>query len=567
MRDIIVIGAGVVGCSIARELSKYNLDVLVVEKNSDVSEGISKGNSGSMRDIIVIGAGVVGCSIARELSKYNLDVLVVEKNSDVSEGISKGNSGIVHAGYNEKIGTLKAKLNIEGNKIFDDLSRDLQFPFKRNGAFILAFSDEEMKTLESLKENGEKLGVEGLEILTREEALNIEPNLNKEIVGVLNVKTSGIVSPYEMTIALAENAAENGVEFKLNSKVTNIEKISEGYKVTLNNKEVVNGKLIINASGLEGAFLNNLVSMSKREINPVKGEYCLFDKVAGAMINKTLFQVPNKLSKGVLVTPTAEGNLLVGPNAVEGKTLETSREGIDEILYKSKKSLEELPVARILNTFSGIRPKTKEGDFIIEEVEDAKNFINVIGIDSPGLTAAPAIGVYVVNMIKERLDLVEKKNFKKTREDAKNFINVIGIDSPGLTAAPAIGVYVVNMIKERLDLVEKKNFKKTREKIVRFVELSLEEKNKLIKEKPAYGHMVCKCEFVTEGEIVEAIHRPIKALTVDAIKRRTRASMGGCQGIGCTLPISKILSRELGIDISDINKNSEGSPVIGFKED
>ncbi|XZJ41544.1 NAD(P)/FAD-dependent oxidoreductase [Clostridium perfringens] len=473
-----------------------------------------------MRDIIVIGAGVVGCSIARELSKYNLDVLVVEKNSDVSEGISKGNSGIVHAGYNEKIGTLKAKLNIEGNKIFDDLSRDLQFPFKRNGAFILAFSDEEMKTLESLKENGEKLGVEGLEILTREEALNIEPNLNKEIVGVLNVKTSGIVSPYEMTIALAENAAENGVEFKLNSKVTNIEKISEGYKVTLNNKELVSGKLIINASGLEGAFLNNLVSMSKREINPVKGEYCLFDKVAGAMINKTLFQVPNKLSKGVLVTPTAEGNLLVGPNAVEGKTLETSREGIDEILDKSKKSLEELPVARILNTFSGIRPKTKEGNFIIEEVVDAKNFINVIGIDSPGLTAAPAIGVYVVNMIKERLDLVEKKNFKKTRE-----------------------------------------------KIVRFAELSLEEKNKLIKEKPAYGHMVCKCEFVTEGEIVEAIHRPIKALTVDAIKRRTRASMGGCQGIGCTLPISKILSRELGIDISDINKNSEGSPVIGFKED
>ncbi|EOU1992320.1 FAD/NAD(P)-binding oxidoreductase [Clostridium perfringens] len=473
-----------------------------------------------MRDIIVIGAGVVGCSIARELSKYNLDVLVVEKNSDVSEGISKGNSGIVHAGYNEKIGTLKAKLNIEGNKIFDDLSRDLQFPFKRNGAFILAFSDEEMKTLESLKENGEKLGVEGLEILTREEALNIEPNLNKEIVGVLNVKTSGIVSPYEMTIALAENAAENGVEFKLNSKVTNIEKISEGYKVTLNNKELVSGKIIINASGLEGAFLNNLVSRTKREINPVKGEYCLFDKVAGAMINKTLFQVPNKLSKGVLVTPTAEGNLLVGPNAVEGKTLETSREGIDEILDKSKKSLEELPVARILNTFSGIRPKTKGGDFIIEEVEDAKNFINVIGIDSPGLTAAPAIGVYVVNMIKERLDLVEKKNFKKTRE-----------------------------------------------KIVRFAELSLEEKNKLIKEKPSYGHMVCKCEFVTEGEIVEAIHRPIKALTVDAIKRRTRASMGGCQGVGCTLPISKILSRELGIDISDINKNSEGSPVIGFKED
>lgn len=473
-----------------------------------------------MKDIIVIGAGVVGCSIARELSKYDLDILVVEKNSDVSEGISKGNSGIVHAGYNEKVGTLKAKLNIEGNKMFDDLSRDLQFPFKRNGAFILAFSDEDMKMLESLKLNGEKLGIEGLEILSSEEALNIEPNLNKGIIGALSIKTSGIVSPYEMTIALGENAAENGVEFKLNSKVTNIEKVDDRYKVTLNNKDIVNSKVIINASGLEGAFLNNLISMNKREIEPVKGEYCLFDKVAGAMITKTLFQVPNKLSKGVLVTPTAEGNLLIGPNASEGKTLETSREGIDEILDKSKKSVEELPVARILNTFSGIRPKTKGGDFIIEEVEDAKNFINVIGIDSPGLTAAPAIGVYVVNMIKERLNLVEKKNFKETRD-----------------------------------------------KIARFAELSLEEKNKLIKEKPAYGHMVCKCEFVTEGEIVEAIHRPIPAITIDAIKRRTRASMGGCQGVGCTLPISKILSRELGIDVSEINKNSEGSPVIGFKED
>lgn len=473
-----------------------------------------------MKDIIVIGAGVVGCSIARELSKYDLDVVVVDKNSDVSEGVSKGNSGIVHAGYNEKVGTLKAKLNIEGNKMFDDLSRDLQFPFKRNGALILAFSDEDMKTLEDLKANGEKLGVEGLEILTKEDALKVEENLSKEIVGALSVKTSGIVSPYEMTIALGENAAENGVEFKFNSRVTNIEKISDGYKITLNNKEILNGKIIINASGLEGAFLNNLISMNKKEIEPVKGEYCLFDKVAGSIIKKTLFQVPDKLSKGVLVTQTAEGNLLVGPNAESGETLETSREGIDEILEKSKKSVEDLPVARILNTFSGIRPKTKEIDFIIEEAQDSENFINVIGIDSPGLTAAPAIGVYVVNMIKEKLNLVEKKDFKGTRE-----------------------------------------------KIARFAELSLEEKNKLIKEKPAYGHMVCKCEFVTEGEIVEAIHRPIPATTVDAIKRRTRASMGGCQGVGCTLPISKILSRELGVDISKINKNSECSPVIGFKED
>lgn len=242
-----------------------------------------------MKDIIVIGAGVVGCSIARELSKYDLDVVVLEKNSDISEGISKGNSGIIHAGYNEKEGTLKAKLNLEGNKMFDDLSKDLDFPFKRNGALILAFSNEEMDKLKELKANGEKLGIEGLTLLAKEEALRIEENLSEEIIGALSVETSGIVSPYEMTIALGENAAENGVEFKLNSNVTNIEKYENGYRVTINGTEILEGSMIINASGLEGAVLNNIISMDKKEIKLVKGEYCLFDKVAGSMIKKTIF--------------------------------------------------------------------------------------------------------------------------------------------------------------------------------------------------------------------------------------------------------------------------------------
>lgn len=472
-----------------------------------------------MRDITVIGAGVVGCAIARELSKYDLDVVVIEKNSDVAEGISKANSGIIHGGYNEKKGTLKAKLNLEGNKMMDELSKDLQFPFKRNGALILAFSTADFKKIENLKSNGEELGVEGLELLNKEQVLSLEPHVNKDVVGALHVKSSGIVSPYEMTLAFGENAVENGVEFILGQAVIDIKKEENNYKIVLENRRVIESKIVINASGLGGEHINDLVSDVEYELDPVKGEYCLFDKVAGSLYEKTLFQVPNELSKGVLVTPTVDGNLLIGPNATISDTLDTSKEGIDEILRKAKKSIPNIPVARVLNTFSGLRPKVCGGDFIIEEVRDAKNFINVIGIDSPGLTAAPAIGVYVVDIVKNLINLEKKENFKKIRN-----------------------------------------------KIVRMSELSIEEKNKLIKQNPAYGKMVCKCEFVTEGEIVDAIKRPLGATTIDGVKRRTRAMMGGCQGTGCMLPISMILSRELKIDISKVKKNSKSSTVVGYRE-
>ena len=249
-------------------------------------------------------------------------------------------------------------------------------------------------------------------------------------------------------------------------------------------------------------------------------EYCLFDKVAGAMCKKTLFQVPTKLSKGVLVTPTVDGNLLLGPNAKSDNSVSTSRSGIDEIMETSKKTIKELPFNRVLNTFSGLRPKVESEDFIIEEAKDNPNFINVIGIDSPGLTAAPAIATYVIDLISDKIQLTKKDNFKSTRE-----------------------------------------------KMIRMADLSIEEKNKLIKENPAYGKMVCKCEFVTEGEIIDSIKRPLGATTLDGIKRRTRAMMGGCQGTGCMIPISMILSKTLNIDISDVNKNSKSSTVVGFKED
>ncbi|MEG2786848.1 MAG: NAD(P)/FAD-dependent oxidoreductase [Romboutsia sp.] len=472
-----------------------------------------------MRDITVIGAGVVGCAIARELSKYDLDVVVVDKNEDVAEGISKANSGIIHGGYNEKKGTLKAKLNLEGNKMMDDLSTKLQFPFKRNGALVLAFSEDELNRVKELKANGEELGVENLEILNREEVLSLEKNINKNVVGALCVKSSAIVSPYEMTLAFGENAVENGVDFVLGQAVVDIVKNNGVYKVTLENKRVIESKMVINAAGLGGEYINYLVSEHKYEIEPVKGEYCLFDKVAGSLCEKTLFQVPTKLSKGVLVTPTADGNLLVGPNAKASDSLETSRAGIDEVLEKSQKTIKDIPVGRVLNTFSGLRPKVCSGDFIIEEVEDAKNFINVIGIDSPGLTAAPAIAKYVVEIVSKNINLKEKEKFKETRT-----------------------------------------------KMIRMSELSMDDRNKLIAKNPAYGKMVCKCEFVTEGEIIDSIKRPLGATTLDGIKRRTRAMMGGCQGSGCMIPISMILSKELGIDISKVNKNCKSSTVVGYKE-
>ena len=473
-----------------------------------------------MKDIVIIGSGVIGCSIARELSKYKIDITVVDKNLDISEGISKANSGIIHGGFNEKKGTLKAKLNLEANKIIEGLSKELEFPFKRNGSLVLAFDEEELDKLKLLKANGEDLGIEELEILNREEVLELEKNINSNVVGALHIKASGIVSPYEMTLAFAENAFENSVEFIQGKEVIDIKREEDKYKIILNDSSSIETKIVINAAGLGGANINNLVSENKYEIHGVKGEYCLFDKIAGGLCKKTLFQVPSELSKGVLVTPTVDGNLLVGPNANSSDNVKTSREGIDEIIEKSKKTISEIPFNRVLNTFSGIRPKIDTKDFIIEEVKDAKNFINVIGIDSPGLTCAPVIAEYVANLLREIIDLNKKEDFRPHRT-----------------------------------------------KMVRMSELSIEEKNKLISQKPAYGKMVCKCEFVTEGEIIDAIKRPLGATTIDGVKRRTRAMMGGCQGVGCMIPITAILSRELGVDISEINKDTKNSSVAGFRED
>lgn len=462
-----------------------------------------------MVDVVVIGAGVIGCAVAREISRYCLKVVVLDRTADVATGTTKANSAIVHAGFDARPDTMKGKLNAKGNAMFDEWSKELDFPFKRNGSFVLCFQEEDRYKLLELKEQGEINGVPNLKILNKEEALRMEPKLSANVVAALYAPTGGIVCPYEMTIALAENAYDNGVEFKFDSNVISIEKIEKGFRV-ITEGEVIESKAVVNAAGLYADMINNMVSEKKLCIRPRKGEYCLFDKEAGNIVSRTIFQVPTKLGKGILVTPTVDGNLLVGPNALEiedKEDLATTKEGLEEILNKARLSVENLPMNQIITSFSGLRAGSTKGDFIIGEVEDAPGFINAAGIESPGLSSAPAIAVMVADIIKEKLKPKVKENFKNKREGIK-----------------------------------------------KFREMSMEERAEIVKENPHYGKIVCRCEMVTEGEILEAIKRPLGARTLDGIKRRTRAGMGRCQSGFCTPKLAEIMARELKLDPREITK-------------
>lgn len=470
-----------------------------------------------MFDIIIIGAGVIGCAIARELSKYNLKICVLEKDSDVANGTSKANSGIVHAGYDAKPGSLKAKLNVKGNAIFNKLSKELDFPFKNIGSFVLAFDNEGIGLLKKIKKQGELNNVSGLEIISGDEAKKLEPCISKDVVAALYAPTAGITSPYEMTIALAENAYCNGVEFNLETKVDGIEK-KEDYYIIDTNKGKFKSNFIINAAGVYADEINNMISKYKINIIPRRGEYCLCDKTVGDMVSKIIFQLPNEKGKGVLVTPTVDGNLLIGPNAIDIKdkdNVNTSHEGIDEVLYKAKLSLNDVPTSEIINSFSGNRAHSSKGDFIIGEAKDVENFINVAGIESPGLSAAPAIAEIVENIIIDKINVEKKEDFNPIRHG-----------------------------------------------IPRFSEMSNEERENIIKENPKYGKIVCRCESVTEGEILESIKRPLGAKNIDAVKRRTRAGMGRCQSGFCLSKIVEILSNELNLPPEEITKFGGDSNIL-----
>ena len=479
-----------------------------------------------MRDyeIIIIGAGVSGAAIARELSRYEVKCLVLDKEEDVCCGTSKANSAIIHAGYDAANGTMMAKMNVEGNAMMTKLAEDLDIPFKRNGSLVLCFSEEDMPGLQKLYENGVANGVPQLQILKKEEVLDMEPNISDDIYAALYAPTGGIVCPFHLNMALAENACANGVEFRFDTEVLDIQKADQGFVVKTNQGEIT-ADYVINAAGVYADKFHNMVSEKKIHITPRRGEYLLLDKTAGTHVKKTIFSLPSKLGKGVLVTPTVHGNLLVGPTATDIEDKEgicTSAEGLNTVITKAGINVKNLPLRQVITSFAGLRAHEDNHEFILGEVEDAAGFIDCAGIESPGLSSCPAIGKYIAELMKEKMNLKEKENFIQTRK---------GILNPA--------------------------------------ELSLEERNQLIKENPAYGNMICRCEMITEGEIIEAVNRPLGAKSLDGVKRRTRAGMGRCQGGFCSPRVMEIIARERGIAITEVTKSGgESKLIVGVnKED
>lgn len=470
-----------------------------------------------MYDIIIIGAGVSGCASARELSRYQANICVVEKDEDVCCGTSKANSAIVHAGYDAEEGSLMAKLNVEGNMMMEQLSKDLDFSFRRNGSLVLCLHEEELPNLQALYERGVRNGVKELRILNKEELKAMEPNISDKAVAALFAPTGGIVCPFGLNIALAENANENGVEFKFNTEVSQIKKTEEGFELTTNNG-VLKTRFVVNAAGVYADKFHNMMSGEKIHITPRRGDYCLMDKTAGNLVDKTIFTLPGKFGKGILVSPTIHGNLLLGPTAVDlddKEATNTTQDGLNEVVMKAQDSVKNIPMRQVITSFAGLRAHEDHHEFIIKELEDCKGFIDCAGIESPGLSSSPAIGKMVAEILKEKADLKEKENFIATRK---------GILDPK--------------------------------------KLSKEEHSKLIKENPAYGNIICRCETISEGEILDAIHRPLGAKSLDGVKRRTRVGMGRCQAGFCSPRTMDILSRELGVSMFEITKSGGDSKIV-----
>lgn len=470
-----------------------------------------------MYDVVIIGAGVSGCASARELSRYKVNACVIDKDEDVCCGTSKANSGIVHAGFDAVEGSLMAKLNLEGNEMMEELSKKLDFPFKRNGSLVICLNEEDMPRLQELYNRGIKNGIKGLQILYKEDILKLEPNITDDVYAALYAPTGGIVCPFNLNIALAENAATNGIKFKFNTEAQDIKKIEDGF-IIKTNKGDIKTKYIVNAAGVYADKFHNMVSDKKINIIARKGEYCLLDKTAGEHVSKTIFALPGKMGKGVLVSPTVHGNLIVGPTSTDIVNKEgqnTTTEGLSMVVSKSSMNVKNLPMKQVITSFAGLRAHEEHHEFIIEEIEDAKGFIDCAGIESPGLTSSPAIGKMVANILREKLNLKENPNFISTRK---------GILNPN--------------------------------------NLSLEERNELIKDKPAYGNIICRCEMITEGEIIDSIHRPLGAKSLDGVKRRTRAGMGRCQAGFCSPRTMDILKRELGTTIFDVTKSGGNSNIV-----
>lgn len=470
-----------------------------------------------MYDVIIIGAGVSGAAVARELSRYKVNACVIEKEEDVCCGTSKANSAIVHAGYDAATGSLMAKLNVRGNQMMEQLSKDLDFPFKKNGSLVVCLSEEDMPKLQALYDRGVANGVPELRILNREELRAMEPNISDDAYAALYAPTAGIVCPFNLNIAMAENACVNGVEFKFDTEVTGLHPIEGGWAIETNQGSFET-KYVVNAAGVYADRLHNMVSAKKIHITPRRGDYCLLDKTAGDLVSKTIFALPGKFGKGILVAPTVHGNLILGPTAIDIEDKEgtnTTREGLDQVITKCGMNVKNIPMRSVITSFAGLRAHEDGHEFLIGELEDAKGFIDCAGIESPGLTSSPAIGEMVAEILREKLNLEKNENFVATRK------GVLDPDS-----------------------------------------LSKEERIELIKKNPAYGNIICRCEMITEGELLDAIHRPLGAKSLDGVKRRTRAGMGRCQAGFCSPRTMEILARERHVSMFDITKSGGGSKIV-----
>ena len=476
-----------------------------------------------MYDVIIIGAGVTGCAVARYLSRYQGSALVLERAEDVCCGTSKANSAIIHAGFDAAHGSLMAKMNVQGSRMVPELAKELDFPFRRNGSLVVCMSEEDMPRLRALYENGVKNGVEGLEIVDAQRLHELEPNVSKNAVAALWAPTGGIVCPFNMTIALAENANANGVDFRFNTKVTGFTRGENCWTVHTEQGDF-RTRYVVNAAGVYADVLHNMVSPRKLHITPRRGDYCLLDRQVGGFVSHTVFQLPGKLGKGVLVSPTVHGNIIVGPTAIDIEDRDgtnTTAAGLEELISKAGISVDNLPIRQTITSFAGLRAHEDHHEFVIGEAEDAPGFVDCAGIESPGLTSAPAIGLTVAELLREKLGLREKEDFIATRKG----------------------------------LLDPKS-------------LTWDAYQALIREKPAYGQIICRCEQVTEGEIIEAIRRPLGARSLDGVKRRTRAGMGRCQAGFCSPRVMEILARELGVSQAEITKCGGASRlIVGVNKD
>lgn len=468
-------------------------------------------------DVTIIGAGVIGAAIARKLSSYNLKTVIVEKECDVSFGVSKANSGIIHGGFHHDASTLKSRLEIKGNIMFDQLKKELHFPFSRSGIIVAAFNNDEMRTVEKLYENGVNNGAIGIELCSHERLLHLEPKLNNDVVGGLFAPGGGIIEPYRFVFSLIESSKKNGVKLLTDFQVIKGIHKEKYYEIQSEDGRTIRTRWVVNAAGLYCDEISRIFGAEEYSIKARKGEEFLLDRNATAYTSKVIFPAPSKVSKGMLVIPTVEGTTMVGPTAeiVENKEDgSTSKENFNKIFSSARRLVPAVSERDIITSFTGLRPSMEGEDFYINPSEIIPRFIQVAGIQSPGLTASPAIAGYVKDLLK----------------------------------------------KDGLELVEKPDYDPEIEKVPRFRNCTKDEIDKLIKMNPAYGEIICRCESISEAEIVAAIRQGHQ--TLDGVKFYTRTMMGRCQGGFCTYKIMKIISRETGLSMDEITKRGRNSWMV-----